>query len=378
MAAFTVRKIIKNVLIVLSVFLILAFLVSCLIPYLNPDKWWFVGFLGLAVPYLAVAMAFNVLFWLITKPKIALFPLVALLIGFQQIKTIWAWHYNAKPVLKQDNNLRILTWNVRSFNTMSVTPERKKHSAEEVSDLILQQEADIICLQEFNNSFNGDSANNHIAPFLSKYPYYFFSRDFYRSNGYTAGSIIFSKHPLLDSGRVKYPGSLSESLLYVDVRRGDDTVRFYTTHLQSFRFNEGDYSNIEKVKETGEESIAASKSLFPKMRLAFKKRGIQAKIVREQLDKSPYPFVICGDFNDVPNSFTYFHIKGNNLQDAFLKKGSGIGKTYYSIAPTLRIDYLLADKRLNVERFAMVDEGLSDHVMLVGDFSVKRLPGNSK
>ncbi len=38
----------------------------------------------------------------------------------------------------------------------------------------------------------------------------------------------------------------------------------------------------------------------------------------------PYPEIICGDFNDVPNSFTYFTIKGPR-QDAFLEKGAKFG-----------------------------------------------------
>ena len=68
--------------------------------------------------------------------------------------------------------------------------------------------------------------------------------------------------------------------------------------------------------------------------------GYQADTVRKQLDASPYPLVICGDFNDVPNSYTYFHIRGK-LQDAFIAKCFGIGRTYMHISPTLRIDYIL-------------------------------------
>ncbi len=107
------------------------------------------------------------------------------------------------------------------------------------------------------------------------------------------------------------------------------------------------------------------------MRLAFKRRGIQAGIVRTELDKSPYASIICGDFNDVPNSYTYFHIKGS-WQDAFLKKGFGIGRSFIALAPTLRIDYILADPDFNIKMFDMVDEGLSDHIMLVSDLQLKK------
>ena len=45
-------------------------------------------------------------------------------------------------------------------------------------------------------------------------------------------------------------------------------------------------------------------------------------------------FIVTGDFNDVPNTYTYFTIRGK-LQDAFLKQGFGIGRTYSGISPTL-------------------------------------------
>ena len=61
------------------------------------------------------------------------------------------------------------------------------------------------------------------------------------------------------------------------------------------------------------------------------KTGEQTEIVRKQIDESPYPSVICGDFNAVPNSYTYFKIKGDR-QDVFLSKSFGIGKSYDALA----------------------------------------------
>jgi endonuclease/exonuclease/phosphatase family metal-dependent hydrolase len=126
---------------------------------------------------------------------------------------------------------------------------------------------------------------------------------------------------------------------------------------------------MEQIKKN-EEALHASKSLFQKMKLAFTRRGEQARIVREILDKSPRPSVICGDFNDVPNSYTYFHIR-KNWQDVFLSKSVGIGRTYLDVAPTLRIDYILPDKQFNIMQFDMVDENLSDHLMLITDVSLR-------
>ncbi|MFX8389455.1 endonuclease/exonuclease/phosphatase family protein, partial [Acinetobacter baumannii] len=84
---------------------------------------------------------------------------------------------------------------------------------------------DVVCLQEFNTS-TGDA--NNINLLKEKYPFYFFSKDYARKNNYHSGCIIFSKLPIIDSGKVKYP--IAESLIYADVQAGKDTIRIFTTH----------------------------------------------------------------------------------------------------------------------------------------------------
>ena len=160
------------------------------------------------------------------------------------------------------------------------------------------------------------------------------------------------------------------SLIYIDIKVNNDTLRIFTTHLQSFGFNNSDYAEMNKIKQRDEQSIEASKNIFIKMKAAFTNRGSQADIVHAQTDSVFHRSIICGDFNDVPTSYTYFHIRGNR-QDAFLNNGLGVGKTYNSLAPMLRIDYILPDTSFAIKQFAMVDENLSDHVMLVSDLKLK-------
>ena len=157
----------------------------------------------------------------------------------------------------------------------------------------------------------------------------------------------------------------------MDVLKGKDTLRIFTTHLRSFSFDQADYQDIEKIRQQDKELLEASRNIFKKMRLAFTRRGIQASVVRTALDESPHPSVICGDFNDVPTSYTYFHIRGNR-RDAFLEKDFGVGRTYIALAPTLRIDYILPDQQFDIHQFDMIDEDLSDHLLLVADLSLKK------
>lgn len=364
------RRVFKSVCLYITLFLSALFLVACLSPYINPSTWWFNGFTGLLVPYLILLLFFACIFWLTFKPVLVWIPLITLCFGWQQIMVVFAWHPGAGFTKKKNaQNLRIVDWNVQSFNGLSKNKETKKLIRNELAESILKMQPDVICLQEFNNSTLSDNADN-LSLFTKKYPYYFFSKDYQRFNGtYQSGSIIFSRYPILDSGRTAYP--IAESLIYVDILKGYDTIRIFTTHLQSFKFKKEDYDDIEKIKEQDEETVTASMNLFRKMKLAFSRRGNQSDIVRTERDKSNYPTIICGDFNDVPNSYTYFNIKGN-WQDAFLNKGFGLGRSFVSLAPTLRIDYILADNNFTIKQFDMVDEDLSDHVMLITDLRVKK------
>ena len=68
-------------------------------------------------------------------------------------------------------------------------------------------------------------------------------------------------------------------------------------------------------------------------------RARQADQVMRLVDESPYPLIVCGDFNDTPASYTYRKTKGD-LEDSFLAAGKGYGYTYRYLRKLLRIDYL--------------------------------------
>ena len=367
-----VRHIIRNVFLVITIIFCLVYGLTLLVPFLNPQHWWLVGFLGLTFPYLFFLLLFAFFFWLIARPKISLLPLLVLLLGYKQISVTFAANFTPSNLsIKPDSTLRLISWNVANMYGLSKNQETKQHNRTELARSVLDLQPDIICLQEFNHSFTrGENADN-ISLFSKKYPYYFYSKDYDKENGfYTSGSIIFSKYPLIDSGKTGFPGEFAGSLIYVDAKINNDTLRIFTTHLQSFGFNTADYAEMNKIKERDDEAIHASKNIFIKMKAAFTNRGLQADIVRRQTDSVTHPSVICGDFNDVPTSYTYFRVK-NRRSDAFLKTGTGVGKTYSTLAPMLRIDYILPDTSIIVKQFDMVDENLSDHVMLVSDLKLK-------
>jgi endonuclease/exonuclease/phosphatase family metal-dependent hydrolase len=160
--------------------------------------------------------------------------------------------------------------------------------------------------------------------------------------------------------------------MHADIVFNGDTIRLYTTHLQSVQFQKKDYQTIEEIKNTSEDGVKNSRGIFSKLKRGVISRSGQANIVRKEISKSPYPFVLTGDFNDVPNSYSYFTIKDNDLQDAFLMTGLGIGRTFVNISPTLRIDYILTTKNFDIKQFNRIIKNYSDHYMLVADVQLKK------
>lgn len=368
-----VRSVTKRILIGFSLLLVLLFLLACCNIWLNPKDWWWIAVLGLGFPILLIAVVCLLVFWLIFRSRWAFLPLVALLLGYSNIRALIGFHFNAGfTTEKAPNSFRILSWNVSWFDNQRKSDKSQRSKRKEMLAFIASQQADILCFQEYLESNIKDDEYSNEKEFKAMgYPYSYWVGDYILKKGtYVAGTAIFSKYPIIQSYRLQYNGERKdkafESLIAVDCNLGEDTIRVFTTHLQSILLKDDDYKNIEIIRNANDSMVAASKSILRKLRNGYKYRASQAQLVREELDKSIYPEIICGDFNDVPNSYTYFTIKGDR-QDAFLEKGAKFGRTYNKISPTLRIDYILPDARFQVLQYGRKVLPYSDHYPVIAD-----------
>lgn len=186
------------------------------------------------------------------------------------------------------------------------------------------------------------------------------------------GIAIFSKFPVINSQTIsEYPHDYNSIFQYLDIIYYQDTIRVINVHLQSIRFDQNNLKYIDNPTIKSDSLITESKTIIKKFKVAFQKRGIQAKHVQEQIARSPFPVILCGDFNDVPNSFAYNTV-GKNLQNAFVEKGDGLGRTFSSISPTLRIDHIFADKKFKIEQFTRIRKKLSAHYPLIADVVLRK------
>jgi endonuclease/exonuclease/phosphatase family metal-dependent hydrolase len=378
MATF-VRKFTKRVFILANIFVVVFFLLACLNAFLNPVTWWWIAVLGLGFPYLLVLVIAFVVLWIIFRSKWVILSLVALLLAFPNIKALFGFHFSSSFTNEKDSgSIRILTWNVMWFDEQKKEDKTQKPRRKEMFEFIKSQNADILCFQEFLEANRNKKPNYSNIEEIKRlgYPYYYWAKDYEINWGvYHAGAAIFSKHPIVDSSRFQFKSlpkrRTAESLISASIDINGRILKIYTTHLQSFLLRKDDYRNIELIKNADDSIVEASKSLLRKLRSGYQSRAEQAQAVKSEISKDSIPSIICGDFNDVPNSFTYFTIKGDR-QDAFIKKGFGIGRTYSNIAPTLRIDYILAGREFRVKQVKREILPYSDHYPVIADLEWKQ------
>ena len=97
-----------------------------------------------------------------------------------------------------------------------------------------------------------------------------------------------------------------------------------------------------------------------KVKQAFPEREKQTDKVIEHIKNTPFPVIVCGDFNDSPTSYSYRTIKGD-LTDTYVESGSGFGRTYIGEFPSFRIDYIFADTTFISSSYKTNAVELSDH-----------------
>ena len=158
-----------------------------------------------------------------------------------------------------------------------------------------------------------------------------------------------------------------------DIKIGKDTIRVFNTHLESVHFGWNSYKFIENLNndDVQQDELAGSLMILRQLKKAFVKRATQVELLHDSIEASPYPVIICGDFNDTPYSYTY-SILADDLRDSFRESGRGIGKSYNGPFPSFRIDYIFHDAKIESSAYRTIHEKLSDHYPVSCMFKLKQ------
>ncbi len=345
-----------------------ALILCYLSPFIHPKTLSILPFFGLMYPVLLGIHIAWLLIWSLARSKWAIYTLIVLGLGGKMHFRSLAF---SSHVPAESSGLKVLTYNVRLFDLFNPSFKDAVKHRNQIFAYIRRTNPEVLCLQEYYRQDKPTDFEVVDSLFSIMGNRNYHERSAHkRSTRQNYGIAMFSKHPIIAKGDVMFESQGNGDFnycIYSDIVKNQDTFRVYNVHLQSIRLHTD--PNIEQG--SSEESLGNKrviKNVFLKLRLAYLKRAEQARRVVEHIKTSPYPVIVCGDFNDTPMSYTYNQFN-RFLKDAFRQTSSGIGSTYIGRLPAGRIDYLFFSPNLSTSGFQIQGEELSDHRALVCTFS---------
>ncbi len=353
-----IRKFIKLLFFTVTIVSIFLLLISFLAWYVSPHRTALFSFIGLAFPIILTSNVVCLILWLLLKKKkAALIIGIALIVCYKPITTLIPLKIKSQTV--PDKSIKVLTYNVMGFMR-----ESKKESAHPLLEYIAKTDADIVCLQEYMISKTGKSllTQRDVNKILKQYPYRSITGLEYSGKYHTYGLACFSKYPITNTHEFTFESSYNGAAVYtLDVDGSKYLVS--NNHLESNKISSSDkklYSNFLTNRDYPT-ALEVSSNIKRRMGRGYTKRATQAQQVSDYINQQEYDkLIVCGDFNDMPISYTYKKMKGN-LSDAYASTGFGPGITYHEHLFLFRIDYILHSKNLKAHKTTVDRVKFSDH-----------------
>ncbi|MBT8234322.1 MAG: endonuclease/exonuclease/phosphatase family protein [Bacteroidia bacterium] len=321
-------KFIYSLNVLLAVFSIFAYLS----PFVDPHITGFFGFFGLGFPILLICHIIFLVFWLVVKPKKSILSIIILALGYGHCTKAIGFN---KPQ-KEEAGIEIMSYNI-GYTRRLLHGKTSKSKKNAFIKFIKDENPDIICLQE-----------------RAHYQFDIYEDIF---DGYTLhpdkkiGTAIYTKLPIVNKGNITFD-TKAHNATWIDVKYKKQILRVYSVHLSS--------NKVRKFSDNLKEMWDESMHILDKYNTHAKIRVNQIKEILAHAKTSKYPVVITGDFNDIPQSYIY-NMMTKEYCDAFVERGSGLGKTFKTIIPGLRIDFAFVSNKLNVLEHEILKTDLSDH-----------------
>lgn len=325
----------------------------------SPEKFHYMAYVGIIFPVVLLLNLLLLVFWALQWNKVALITLLSLLLCSGQIYLYSPVHVIPRQQ-KGGDTLSLLTYNVCAFSQFAKHTPRKSN---DIIEYIKKSGADIVCIQEYGYSTTGrDLKELDIDTALTKiYPYgkaYAYGSDWVTR----LGIACYSKYPITGAEQILAPGQNSSVLYTLDV--GGRELSLVVNHLASNKLSLKDRRFFKFLSDhpdrIDEYQDGIKKHLIRKFGLASMLRASQADTIAAATGKLGDNLIVCGDFNDTPQSYTYSTIRGN-LEDAYEKTGNGPGITYNRDRFYFRIDHVLYGPALNPLKTEIDHVTYSDH-----------------
>jgi endonuclease/exonuclease/phosphatase family metal-dependent hydrolase len=333
---------------------ILAFIsLSCYASiWVSATAFWPAIFMGYGIP---VCILLNAIFMLVLglkSKKIALIPLVVLLLSSPFINATFQLE---KDEYGAEEGFEVLSFNAKLFRKPGVY---NQFSIKMIKWLV-DNEAGIKCIQEF--SYNTTYPALNVKKMLAEQGYQVHVLSMKKTHN--PGVVIASKYPIIDKGIVGEVKNTMNNMIYADIDMGHDTIRVYNVHLPS--------TELHLPKKNLLYLAQNSLDILKKLKKGAQNRDLETSQLLRHAAQSPYPVIICGDLNEIPLSHNYFKIK-KQFANAFEEIGSGFGFTYNSDMLPLRIDHHFYNEGVSANAFYIDQQAnISDHLPIQVSYTIE-------
>lgn len=276
-----------------------------------------------------------------------------------------------KPSLteqQQKDSFTFLTYNVLHFWDFR-GEDYPGVERNETLDYILSTDADVVNLQEYDvldTKGPWKIKESQVDSLKTLYPYQYTDLDLKYA--------LFSKYPF-EQIELHTPREARLAMLGFKLNIKGHEIHLINVHLKSIGLTPEDKTLYKEAldlpatkSELKRELKEVKSQLLSKLSEAFKIRTIQARTVRNIVDSIGGPFIVAGDFNDIPNCYAVRTIKGKDMHDAYAEAAFGPTITYHGDKFYFRIDQILYRgpfKAVDIERG---DISSSDHNPLLATF----------
>jgi endonuclease/exonuclease/phosphatase family metal-dependent hydrolase len=348
---------------ILSVTSICCLLLAYLAPYVHPSTIRILPFFGLMYPIFICLALILMIYWAFARSRWFFYILIAILFGGNLHFRTLSITFSDPEHPSADSSWSVMSYNVRLFDVYNASIEDRNKSRDSIVSYIQRVNPDVVCFQEFfhQDKPSAFSTRDTLISLMGYTDYH--ERYSHRiRNRQNFGICMLSKYPIIAKGDVMFENfkTTDNYCIFADIVKGSDTIRFYDIHLQSIKLQQEDYELFgEKNKQAGGKK-STLRLLIDKLRIAYPARAEQAERVVEHMKTSPYPVVVCGDFNDTPMSYVYNQFN-TDLVDSYRETTTGIGVTYVGRVPAGRIDYIFHSGDLGAYDFGIQSVPFSDH-----------------
>ncbi|RZJ48352.1 MAG: metal-dependent hydrolase [Chryseobacterium sp.] len=299
--------------------------------WISPQYFSKLNLISLGFPYLIILHLIFTLIWIFKRKKIAIAFLLLTFVFYNPVRR-WVNFTPQQISQSKKNEIKVLTYNVKYGS--AGWPTVKKYITDQNADIILVQEKD---------------TSTALRKDLVKYP----------------SVILKTRHKILRQRDLFNDQSKGNSF-YADVEINGKIIRVVNVYLEPFRLNK----NMLGMKDENGKKVEENKIsiLFSRLINTFKTHEDQVIKIRTAVDRSPYPVILAGDFNSVPNSWEYYNL-GKNLDDAFVEAGNGSATSFHDYKFPLRIDYIFSSKSIKPISYKVdYSVKLSDHYPVIAEF----------